>query len=117
MASMPRHRPLLHTGWLTAVLVAVGGLAFGACIVDTSIPTDAQLICSEAGQCPSGWTCDEEAQRCRPPDWAPVDAVGSGGDTGVADGSSRPPVGDAVSDAATAEWEPPAAAATAWGTS
>ena len=48
-------------------------LLLSGCVVDTSVPPDSQLSCSEDAHCPSGWWCDPAADLCRAPGYqAPV---------------------------------------------
>lgn len=61
-------RSALILAWLLA-------MATGGCVVDTDIPSNAQLTCTGPNQCPEGWSCDEKQGMCVAP------GAGQGADT------------------------------------
>jgi hypothetical protein len=59
-------------------------LLLSACVVDSSVPRDAQLTCAVDEDCPAGWTCVDDL--CRPEGWQP--------DATTADVDGDAPAGD-----------------------
>ena len=70
-------------------------LLLSACVVDSSVPRDAQLTCAVDEDCPGGWTCVDDL--CRPEGWTP--------DVAEADEAGEDVTDDGTSDTALSRLE------------